>query len=82
MSSLGLECHPLLDFLLAAATLTTGNAVPVTLRDETKLDLEPPPVCLTLSTTIGINYRLFDQELVVLVKLLRSFEMHLLLYQR
>ena len=39
--SLGLECRLLHDLFLAAATFTTGNAVPVTLQDKTELGLDP-----------------------------------------
>ena len=43
MSSLGIECPPLIDFLLASATFNTGNDTnPVTLQDETDLGLDPP----------------------------------------
>ena len=45
MSSLGFECWPLLDFLLAAATFTTGNDILVTLLEDIDLGLESP-LCL------------------------------------
>ena len=53
MSSLGIECPPLIDFLLASATFTTGNDTnPVTLQDDTDLGLDPP-----LRLFSVINYR-------------------------
>ena len=42
MSSLGLKCKPLIDFLLVAATYTTGNRLPATIQDDTELGVEPP----------------------------------------
>ena len=46
MSSLGLKCKPLINFLLVAATYTTGNglhlaAPPITIQDNEELGVEP-----------------------------------------